>query len=60
MKVIVHLENQSQPMELDAVNAYQKGDMFCVYLTNGSVYKFPLMKIFRVIEDYNKVNKNEN
>lgn len=55
MHVSVHLENQSQPIEFeDVVNTYQKGDMFCLYLSNGTVQKFPIMKIFRVVEDYQK------
>jgi hypothetical protein len=53
MKVIVHLENQSQAIEYDnAKNTYQKGDLFCVYLETGIVHKYPIAKIFRVIEDY--------
>ena len=51
MTVNVHLYTQSQPVVLeDVVNAYQKGDMYCVLKDDGAVYKFPLMHIFRVKE----------
>jgi len=54
MKVEVHLENQSQSIKFENVkNTYQKGDLFCVYLETGNVEKFPIIKIFRIIETYN-------
>lgn len=51
MKVNVHLYSQSQPVVLEeVVNAYQKGDLYCVLKSDGSVYKFPLIHIFRIKE----------
>lgn len=51
MEVQVHLYTQSEPVTLtEAKNAYQKGDLYCVMLTDGTVQKFPLQHIFRVIE----------
>lgn len=50
MNVDIHLYSQSAPVTVaDAINAYQKGDMYCV-LTKGRVYKFPLVHIFRITE----------
>jgi hypothetical protein len=47
----VHLLEQSEPCEFSGVrNTYQKGDLFCVMLANGDVYKFPLAHIFRIKE----------
>ena len=54
MKIEVHLYTQSQPVVLEDVrNAYQKGDLYCVWVGNKEkyfVYKFPLIHIFRIKE----------
>ncbi len=51
MKVEVHLLHQSQAIVIEQVrNTYQKGDLFCVMLETGIVYKFPVVHIFRVKE----------
>lgn len=51
MKVEVHLYTQSQAVVIeDARNAYQKGDLYCILLPDGTAYKFPLMHIFRIKE----------
>lgn len=52
MQVKIRLYQTSQPIVLEAKNAYQKGDMFCVYLNSGKVKKYPLVHIFEVEEDY--------
>lgn len=52
MRVSIHLLSQSKPIEREAINAYTKDSMFCVYLANGRVEKYPLVNIFRVVEDY--------
>lgn len=52
MQVQIHLMSQSQPIERTASNTYTKDGMFCVFLPNGSVEKYPLVNIFRVSEDY--------
>ena len=53
IKVIIQLIGSSQPLEYDtAINTYTKDTMFCVYLDNDQIHKFPVHKIFRVIEDY--------
>ena len=51
--VKVHLYTQSRPVEIaNVLNAYQKGDMYCVMVKGGRItYKFPLQHIFRVTEE---------
>jgi hypothetical protein len=52
MKVEVQTHGAAQPVTYyDVVNAYQKGDMYCV-IVDGTVYKHPLATIWRVIESY--------
>ena len=52
MTIWVHLLSQSKPMGVDNVeNAYVKDGMYCI-LSEGSVVKYPLCNIFRVIEEY--------
>ena len=56
MKVEIHLKEQSQPILIkDVINTYQKGSLFCIYVKDNDVYKFPIDNIFRIKEDY----KNE-
>lgn len=52
MIVKIRLLQTAQAIELKAKNAYQKGDMYCVYLESGKVKKYPLIHIFEVEEDY--------
>lgn len=52
MKVRVELKETSQAIELDAKNAYVKGNFYCVYLDNEKVQKFPIGNVWRVTEDY--------
>ena len=53
MQVSVHLIEQSQPVEYaDVENTYTKDGMYCVYLSNEKIHKFPVTRIWRVIEDY--------
>jgi biotin synthase-like enzyme len=53
MKIVeVWLYQTSEPIVHEAKNTYQKGSMFCVYCTNGKVYKYPIEHIFRIVEDY--------
>lgn len=50
--VKVHLLHQSEPVEIKAVtNTYQKGDLFCVMEESGKVQKFPIVHLFRVVEE---------
>jgi hypothetical protein len=50
-KVQVHLYTQSEPCEFrDVRNAYTKGNLYCVWCTDGQVYKFPTEHIFRIKE----------
>lgn len=53
MRVCVHLYTQSVPIVIrDVGNCYQKGDLYCVSVVEtGTVYKFPLQHIFRIIEE---------
>lgn len=51
MKIHVHLYTQSQAVVIEgARNAYQKGDLYCVLMPDGTAYKFPIQHIFRIKE----------
>lgn len=53
MKIEVHLLSQSKPVTASGVkNAYTKDGMYCLYLEEGTVHKYPLVNIFRVKEEY--------
>lgn len=53
MKIEIHLLSQAKPKVYEnAVNAYTKDGMYCVYLEDRKVHKFPMVNIFRVVEDY--------
>lgn len=52
MKVQIHLKETSQVLEHSALNAYTKGELYCVYCENSTVYKYPLSNIWRITEDY--------
>ena len=52
MRVEVHLVSQSKPiLHEDAVNTYIKNGMYCLLLIDRKVYKYPMVNIFRVVED---------
>ena len=51
MRIEIWLKETSQPIVLEAVNAYTKGPFYCVY-DGVSVSKWPIANIFRVVEDY--------
>jgi hypothetical protein len=51
MKSEVHLTSQSKPIvHKDVLNAYIKNGMYCLLFEDMSVYKYPMINIFRVIE----------
>lgn len=53
MKIEVHLLSQSKPIVYENVkNAYTKDGMYCIYKENGVVEKYPLVNMFRAVEDY--------
>lgn len=53
MKVGVELRETSQPIvRSDALNTYQKGDLFVVLREGGIVEKYPMVRVFRITEDY--------
>lgn len=55
MKVEIHRNETSQPIVYEAVNAYTKGNMYCVLVVKDGrrvVHKYPLCSIFRVVEAY--------
>lgn len=55
MDIKVHLLSQSQSIEyLNVKNTYTKSGLFCVYLSDGKVHKYPMVNIFRIVEEYNK------
>lgn len=58
MRIEIQRNETSQPIIYDdTVNAYTKGPMYCVmFLKDGKrmTHKYPLVSLFRVIEDYNE------
>lgn len=53
MKIEVHLLSQSQGITYEDVkNAYTKDGLYCLYLKDETVHKYPLINIFRVTESY--------
>lgn len=57
MKVEIHRNETSQPIVYDALNAYTKGQVYCVLIETEDgkvVHKYPLCSIFRVVEGYGK------
>ena len=53
MKCTIWLKESSEPIEYNnIVNTYTKGDLFCVYVANEKVHKFPINTIFRIVEDF--------
>ena len=53
MEIRVHLLSQSKEMVFKNVkNAYTKDGMYCLYTEEKLVYKYPLVNIFRVVEQY--------
>ena len=57
-KVIIWLNNSSQPLHYDAINAYTKDSFYCVLFMKGDiplVHKYPIDSIFRIQEEYKYV-----
>jgi hypothetical protein len=52
INVTVRRELSSQGQTFRALNTYQKGGLFCIYLENGGVKKIPMSAIFDIDEDY--------
>jgi len=56
MKIEIQLKETSFPVVYDTVvNAYTKGPMYCVLFEKDGkrvTHKYPLVSVFRVIEDY--------
>lgn len=52
INVSIRLKHQSQAMNFVALNSYEKGQFYCIYLENGTVKKYPIMDIFDVTETY--------
>jgi len=52
MDVTVQLKETSQPVvSFRAANTYTKGPLYCIQI-GEKVYKYPLVDIWRVVEDY--------
>lgn len=51
-RIDVWLMETSEPLVYQAKNTYTKGRLYCIYLANGAVVKFPLCNIFRIEEVY--------
>lgn len=53
MTVYIHLLSQSKPIKRENVlNAYTKDGLYCIYLEDGSVKKYPLCNIYEIKETY--------
>jgi len=53
MTVKIHLISQSHPIIRENVlNSYTKDGLFCLYLKDGSVKKYPVQHIYEITEDY--------
>ena len=53
MECTIWLKESSEPIEYkNIVNTYTKGDLFCVYIANEKIHKFPIDTISKIIEDY--------
>lgn len=55
MKIEIQRNETSLPIEYNAINAYTKGNMYCVLIEKDGkrvTHKYPLCSIFRIIEDY--------
>ncbi|CAL9961136.1 hypothetical protein VPHK567_0058 [Vibrio phage K567] len=52
MIIAVHLLSQAKPVTHEHVkNAYTKDGLYCVMLKSGTIYKYPLVNIFRITEN---------
>ena len=51
-KIEVWLDETSEPIVHEAISTYTKGRMYCVYCTDERVHKYPIERLFRVIEGY--------
>lgn len=58
MKIEIQRNETSFPIVYEeVVNAYTKGPMYCVMFVKNEkrvTHKYPLISLFRVIEDYNE------
>jgi len=52
INVKISLTETSQTIEHDAKNTYTKGPFYCVYMPDGTVFKYPVSNIWRVTEEY--------
>lgn len=53
MTILIHMNQQSKPIiRKHVMNAYTKGNLYCVYFKNGDVKKYPLCNIFEITENY--------
>ena len=64
MNISIQRNESSQAItHTNAVNAYQKGDMYCVMCKDEQgkyiSYKYPINSIFRVVEDYDTLPAKE-
>lgn len=48
------LKDTSDPILYNALSTYTKGFFFCIRDNNNKVHKYPIMNIFRVVEDYDQ------
>lgn len=54
MTIKIHLLSQSNPIIYvnGVINAYTKDGLYCIYMDNNEVHKYPLVSIFRITENY--------
>ena len=51
-RIEVWLDETSEPIVHDAISTYTKGLLYCVYCTDERVHKYPITRMFRVVEGY--------
>ena len=58
MKIEIQRNETSYPIYYeDVVNAYTKGNMYCILFIKDNkkvIHKYPLISLFRVVEGYNE------
>jgi hypothetical protein len=57
--VYIHNQEASSPIKHRALDTFQKGLMYCVWDVNGLVYKYPILRLWRVTEGYGEDGKAE-
>ena len=47
------MSSQSKPIKREGVvNAYTKDGLYCLYMADGTVKKYPMVNIWEITEEY--------